>query len=358
MKIAFLGDIAFVGKFDLQKNPFVYGSLNEIADFLKQFDYVIANLESPITDTEVTGAYKAIHLKASSTNINLLRFLNIGIVNLSNNHIFDYGVTGYQDTINLLDKNEIEYFGIDDKQVILNFENNRLAFSGYSCYSSNGTRYRGEKDHHYITSITTHNIEKRLKEDEQNGYLSVLSFHWGVENVNYPAYEHIRFARRIAEKFNFILYGHHPHVVQGMEKINNSLISYSLGNFIFDEVNSKTIKDLKNKMNDNNRTSYILSLEANNNQLEDIEIIHIFEKDGKISIVDNPMFEKYCNDLNLSTGDYYALRNGKLQEHLREMNIKHDFSWFLKRLNRNFIVAYLRGRRNTASYNKIFNEYK
>lgn len=66
MKIAFLGDIAFVGRFDLQQNSHVYENLKEIAGFLNTFDYVVANLESPITDISAADSYKAIHLKTSS----------------------------------------------------------------------------------------------------------------------------------------------------------------------------------------------------------------------------------------------------------------------------------------------------
>lgn len=358
MKIAFLGDIAFVGKFDLLQNSHVYENLKEIAEFLNTFDYVVANLESPITDIPVAASYKAIHLKASSLSVDLLNYLNIKIVNLSNNHIFDYGVVGYEDTINLLNKNKIEYFGIDDKELLLDFENNKIAFNGYCCYSANGIRYKEESKSPYITPINIESVENRLKANEKNGYLSVLSFHWGIENVNYPAYEHIQFARSLAEKHKFILYGHHPHVAQGVEKINDSIISYSLGNFVFDEVLSTSIKGLKNKMDDNNRTSFILSLEINENKIEDVSLIHIFEEDGRISIKGNPLFETYCETLYLSKDEYQNLRKEKLGEYLLNNNIKHDFSWFIKRLNRNFIEAYLRGRRNASIYNKMFNKYK
>lgn len=358
MKIAFLGDIAFVGRFDSQQNSHVYENLEEIAKYLNTFDYVVANLESPITDIPVAGSYKAIHLKTSSVNVDLLKYLNVKIVNLSNNHIFDYGVAGYKDTIDLLNESRIEYFGIDDKEFILDFENNKIAFNGYCCYSANGIRYKGEQKSPYITQIDTEGVENRLKVNKENGYLNVLSFHWGIENVNYPAYEHIKFARSLAEEYKFILYGHHPHVAQGVEKINESIISYSLGNFVFDEVLSTNIKGLKNKMDNNNRISFILSLEINDNNIEDASFIHIFEQDGRISIKDNPLFETYCETLDLSKDEYQDLRKKELERYLLKNNIKHDFNWFLTRLNRSFIEAYLRGRRNASIYNKIFNKYK
>ena len=48
MKIAFLGDIALIGKYDLTQSLDAKSRLNAIADYLKNFDHVIGNLETPL----------------------------------------------------------------------------------------------------------------------------------------------------------------------------------------------------------------------------------------------------------------------------------------------------------------------
>ena len=50
MKMAFLGDIALIGKYDLTKNPLVKDRLKVLAEKLSKYDYVVGNLESPLTN--------------------------------------------------------------------------------------------------------------------------------------------------------------------------------------------------------------------------------------------------------------------------------------------------------------------
>lgn len=54
MKIAFLGDIALIGKYDITKNPNVKDRLKELSAKLSEYDYVIGNLESPLTNKDKT----------------------------------------------------------------------------------------------------------------------------------------------------------------------------------------------------------------------------------------------------------------------------------------------------------------
>ena len=113
MKIALLGDVALFGKFDLENNSNAFIYMKDVSEFLKNYDYVIGNLETPFTELKKSFVSKSAHLKSSKKNIELLRHLNISIVNLSNNHIFDYGIKGFESTIDLLGQNKINYFGVD-----------------------------------------------------------------------------------------------------------------------------------------------------------------------------------------------------------------------------------------------------
>ena len=55
--------------------------------------------------------------------------------------------------------------------------------------------------------------------------------------------------------------GHHPHVAQGYEKYNDSLIFYSLGNFIFDMENKET------------KNTFAVRIKIEGNSLSDFEIV-------------------------------------------------------------------------------------
>ena len=65
MKIAFLGDIALFGKFSTSKNSkddlFRYLSL--VKDALQEYDIVVANLETPLTESTKHAAVNPLILK-------------------------------------------------------------------------------------------------------------------------------------------------------------------------------------------------------------------------------------------------------------------------------------------------------
>ena len=59
----------------------------------------------------------------------------------------------------------------------------------------------------------------------------VVSLHWGYEYVEYPSPRQQAFARKLVRAGAQMVIGHHPHVVQGVERYQGGLIAYSLGNF-------------------------------------------------------------------------------------------------------------------------------
>jgi len=240
MKIAFLGDIALIGKYDLTKNLRAKDRLNVMAEKLAKYDYVIANLESPLTNKNNTLVCKSMHLRTPNVNVELLKHLHINAVSLANNHSYDFEKKGLEDTIKVLDSNGIEWFGANSKHILKEINGKRVCFSGFCCYSTNGTGYIETGKNGGINPLTYDNIMNQLNVDKENEAFSIMSFHWGDEHTNYPKYEHIRVAEIIANKKDVIICGHHPHIIQGVEKIKNSLVAYSLGNCLFDDCISIT----------------------------------------------------------------------------------------------------------------------
>ncbi len=137
MRIALLGDTAFFGKFSVDNSPDIYSYFNEVRNLLKEFDYVVANLETPFIKGQKTFGNKSAYLGSSLINIELLKYIGINIVNLANNHIFDYGHGGFRLTKETLEENDIAYFGVEGKKVKIELDGNRIVFSGYCCFSTN-----------------------------------------------------------------------------------------------------------------------------------------------------------------------------------------------------------------------------
>src|SRR5690606_1761182 len=102
MRIALLGDIAFYGKYSINGNPSARDYFSEAAEYLEGFDYVVGNLEAPFIAEGKTMGAKSAHIKSDPVNVELLKLLSINVVNLANNHLFDYGREGYRTTTQLL----------------------------------------------------------------------------------------------------------------------------------------------------------------------------------------------------------------------------------------------------------------
>ena len=351
IKIAFLGDISFNGKFDLTENPKTKEYLSTMAEYLKEFDYVIGNLESPMTEQEFTLTCKGLHLKTSPVNVELLKYLHINIVDLANNHLFDYGRKGYDDTIKLLKENHIDFYGVEGREAIIEKDNNKIALGGYCCLSTNPSVCNAQG----VNPLDPKTMMKRLDENEKNGYLNMISVHWGDEYIHYPRYDHIQVARALGDKHSLVLHGHHPHVIQGIEEYKTSLMAYSLGNFCMDDISSKSVKGLKVTQGKSNKQSFIWSLEIENNKIISQSVIPIVDNGisielGSQSIVDD--LEHYSEALKMEGEDYQKFRKKKMDEMIVSKVKKKDFKWIINRLNYYYIGAVIKGVLNKKRYQR------
>jgi hypothetical protein len=67
-----------------------------------------------------------------------------------------------------------------------------------------------------------------------------VSVHWGKEYHFYPDTEQVSMAHALSEAGATFVIGHHPHVLQGIERYGQSLIAYSLGNFFLPPIRMKS----------------------------------------------------------------------------------------------------------------------
>ena len=64
----------------------------------------------------------------------------------------------------------------------------------------------------------------------------IVSMHWGVENTNTPTESQKQIAEYLSSLGVNIIIGHHPHVVQPVQYVGDTLVIYSLGNFISNQL--------------------------------------------------------------------------------------------------------------------------
>lgn len=360
MKIAFLGDIALFGKYSLEYNDALLQNLNSISEYLKGFNFVIGNLESPFSLKRKSYGAKSAFLYSDPQNIEVLKHLNIYGVNLANNHMFDYGEEGYELTIKELGKAGIKYFGSDGKNMKIELDGSRLLFNGFCCYSTNPVGMATEFGEHGLNPFNVCQVESILSDNKD--FLNIISVHAGIEHVNYPHPDNIKVARKFAEIVPYVYYGHHPHVIQGTEKVKGSIIAYSLGNFCFDDnywgLPSRPI----NSLSKNNRTGMILELDIENNKVENVKQTEIYiSPNGIIEVLaDNVSLKQYNEGLQTALereSEYRTDRNKVIYERIKSRKKLRNIVWYLKRLRPRYIKLFLQNKSNNRLFVENFKQF-
>lgn len=199
---------------------------SNVKDIFKTDDLTIANLETTFTESNIKKE-KKFNFKAPLDYVNILTTSSIEMVNIANNHIYDYNEIGYNDTINTLKNNDIKYFGFEN-YYIYEKEDIKVGFAGIFC----------------IESKCTNEVDKAIKYFNDNNVSTIIvSFHWGIEK-DYKQSEIQTFLAHYAiDNGVELVLGHHPHVLQGIEVYKGKYIVYSLGNFSFGGNKNPSDKD-------------------------------------------------------------------------------------------------------------------
>lgn len=215
--INFAGDTTLAWCFeDAAGDDFSYPF--EGAAWFGEADITMVNLENAITDRGYKVP-KEFNFRMPPKYLQVLKNGGIDIVNLANNHVWDYGQVGVEDTIAHLDEAGIYHVGggvsAEDakKPVILEMKGKRIGFLGY--YFMEG------------------NVGDDVSALKKAVDVVVVNFHWGTERSHYPESYQVALAHRAIDAGADLVVGHHPHVLQGIERYKNGIIAYSLGNFIF-----------------------------------------------------------------------------------------------------------------------------
>lgn len=210
----------------MTRNDFRYPFLNTV-NLLNSADIVFINLESPlITNCPVTS--EGMVFCGSERVTEGLKFANVKVANLANNHLANYGKEGIENTVRLLTENNIQVTGLD-AGVIISVKGKRIGFLGYNDIG-NFTGIAGAEPEKIAGDVT--DLKKSVD------YL-VVAFHWGVEYTSIPTPRQRELAHKAIDSGADLIIGNHPHWVQGVEVYKNKFITYAHGNFIFDQMWSR-----------------------------------------------------------------------------------------------------------------------
>lgn len=360
MKIALLGDLAPFGRYCLHKSARVKSQFTELAGFLRTHDVVVANLETPFADGDRCVGSKSAHIHAHPSNLELLKHLGVTHVTLGNNHVADYGLPGYTRTKALLDSAGIGWFGSEGQVLRLERGNDRVALIGYCSLNTNPLVLR--------TALGTapnlldvDNVVGEMARASKDGYLPILAIHSGQEHVHLPSSEDVEFARSLAACFRYIYYGHHPHVVQGVEEVDGSVILYSLGNIIFDDVYTPRNKEQPLiKLSQANKTGLIASINVHGNAISDWRVLPMYLGDHNVQLGEDVSgfdIEDYNRSLiAVGTTEYDNQRREQIESYFSSRRALRNLKWYISRLNFNSVGILIGARKNAHMHSRMFTE--
>ncbi|MBP1752117.1 MAG: putative enzyme of poly-gamma-glutamate biosynthesis (capsule formation)-like protein [Geobacteraceae bacterium] len=204
---------------------------------LKNGDITVGNLEAPITRTGTEFTGKKFRFKTSPRAAQALRRAGFSVLTLANNHMLDFGSVGLEETRKHLERAGILYTGagknlaIARKPALVYVKGKRVAFLAYSLTLP--PEFFAEANRPGTVPGFTPYFREDIAQAKLNADYVIVSFHWGAEKAVTPKPYQIIAARRAVDAGADVVIGHHPHVLQGIERYRNGIIFYSLGNFAF-----------------------------------------------------------------------------------------------------------------------------
>ncbi|MEQ1880329.1 MAG: CapA family protein [Burkholderiales bacterium] len=234
-----VGDIVLGSDWPENKYPadFETFATNRLGEVLGNADVIFGNFEGTLTTHRVAnkipkpGAVFAFRMPPHFANV--LREAGLGVAHISNNHTYDFGETGFLDTLSNLTTANILTIGDKDQVALQTVNGITLAWVGFS-YS---TRHNPMQDLGKLAELVAAarsqaklvivSIQAGAEGSDALKVLNREETFLGENRGNVFA-----FARRAVDLGADLVLGHGPHVVRGMENYRGKLIAYSLGNFV------------------------------------------------------------------------------------------------------------------------------
>ncbi len=205
---------------------------------LARAEIVFANLECPVTDQngETQSPKSNVIFCAPPGAAATLRRAGITVVSTANNHAFDYGMKGIRETIKFLNQESVRFTGTvmdtgkEFSPVIIERNGIKFGILAYTQTVNIQGKWKGLIS--VFDSIRAYNEIKNLK--QQSDFV-IASYHGGGEYKDTPGESAEREMKLLAEFGADVVFGHHPHVPNGIEIYCGCWIFHSLGNAVFNQ---------------------------------------------------------------------------------------------------------------------------
>ncbi|MBK7825363.1 CapA family protein [Nannocystis sp.] len=245
IELTFVGDIIFGryrgdNTFDAIPGPDDH-PFAEIAETMRS-DLLIGNLETPLTrdlpqKSPIGAQYR---FGASKQMAQHLVDGGFTALSLANNHAFDLRAQGMLDSPAILRELGIIPLGASRTEAPLfrvetiersNWKVGILAVTA----RRNAPHFDGTPELPFLSTTDFDALLSPVIAAARSSHDLIIVFvHWGEEYADDPAPHQRRAAKALLDHGADLVVGHHPHVLQGIERHGRGAVAYSLGNFLFE----------------------------------------------------------------------------------------------------------------------------
>lgn len=238
--LAFVGDVMLaesIGYLARARGPEYL--LSGVAEVLREADIAVANLETAVSTRGAPAADKQYTFRSHPEALKSLTAGAIDLVSVANNHSLDYGRQAFVDTMSSVRAAGIEVVGGGADAaaalapVILRRNGLRIAFIGVSRVIPEGSWVAAPGRPGVANGYEVEPLLAAVRAARTQADVVVVLLHWGDELAEAPRRADIDLAEALTGAGAAVVVGHHPHVLQGVQWRGNSLVAYSLGNFLF-----------------------------------------------------------------------------------------------------------------------------
>ena len=240
IRLAAVGDLLFpidpLGR-DRPRDP--AEALRGVQALLDGCDAVLGNPECTLQAERMVPTEPRV--LAEEFQIQSLAKAGLTVATLANNHTFDCYEEGFARLRRLLDEMHLAWFGagMDLSEAmspaLVEAAGVRLGFLGGVDAISGPAQVAGP-GRAGVAPLEMPLLIKRVEALREQVDHVIVSPHWGEERFDFPSPRQVGQGRALIDAGASLVIGHHPHVLQGLERYRDGWIAYSLGNFLASEV--------------------------------------------------------------------------------------------------------------------------
>lgn len=210
--------------------------LEYIKPIVQNYDLAFYNQESILGGTELgLSDYPAFNSPQEFGDAMVNSGFNL--VSLANNHTMDRGEKAVLNSCEYWKSKENvlaagSYCSKEDSEAIQIREKNGIKYTMLAyTYGTNGISVPQGKEY-LVNLYSDEKAKSDIEKVRDKVDLLIVSMHWGTEYQAEPTEEQKREAEYLSSLGVDIIIGTHPHIIEPITYINNTLVIYSLGNFI------------------------------------------------------------------------------------------------------------------------------